>query len=176
MREILTTKARKEEANLHRDPITGTPGAHPLGTGTGAASGGIAGAVAGAAVAGPPGALVGGAIGAVAGGLFGKSTAESVNPTTEEAFWKTAYVEEPYYAEGKGYEYYAPAYRIGWEGRARFRGRQFDEVEAELRKDYDRFISEGAPDWQIGKQAARSAWDRADFTSTNPQIKLPLGS
>ena len=173
MRDILTTKAAKQEAKLHRDPITGTPGAHPLGTGAGAASGGIAGAVAGAAVAGPPGALIGGAIGAVAGGLFGKGAAESINPTAEEAFWKTAYVEEPYYVEGKAYEYYAPAYRIGWEGRARFPGRQFDEVEAELRKDYDRFISEGAPDWETGRQAALSAWKRVDFTATIPDIKLP---
>jgi hypothetical protein len=176
MREILMTKAGKEEAKLHRDPITGTPGAHPLGTGAGAASGALAGAAAGAAVAGPPGALVGGAIGAVAGGLIGKGAAESVNPTVEEAFWKTAYVEEPYYVEGKAYEYYAPAYRIGWEGRARFPGRQFDDVEAELRKDYDRFVSDGAPDWQIGRQAARSAWNRGDFTSTNPEIKRPPSS
>jgi hypothetical protein len=176
MREILTTKARKEEANLHRDPITGAPGAHPLGTGAGAASGGIAGAVAGAAVGGPPGALIGGAVGAVAGALIGKSAAESVNPTTEEQFWKTVYVEEPYYEEGKAFEYYAPAYRIGWEGRARFPGRQFDEVEAELRKDYDRFISEGAPDWETGRQAARSAWNRVDFTATNPDIKRQPGS
>lgn len=173
MREILTTKARKDEANLHRDPITGAPGAHPLGTGAGAASGGIAGAVAGAAVGGPPGALIGGALGAVAGGLFGKSAAESINPSAEEAFWKEAYVEEPYYVEGKAYEYYAPAYRIGWEGHMRFRGRQFEEVEAELRKEYDHFVSEGAPDWGIGRQAARSAWDRVDFTATSPGLRLP---
>lgn len=176
MRDILTTKAEKDEAKLHRDPITGTPGAHPLGTGAGAASGALAGAAAGAAVAGPPGALIGGAVGAVAGGLIGKGAAESVNPTVEEAFWKKAYVGESYYVEGKAYEYYAPAYRIGWEGRARFPGREFDEVESELRKEYDRFISEGAPDWQIGRQAARSAWNRLDFSSTNPAIKLPPGS
>lgn len=176
MREILTTKAAKQEAKLHRDPISGAPGAHPLGAGAGAASGAVAGAVAGAAVAGPPGALIGGAVGAVAGGLFGKSAAESVNPSVEEAFWKTAYVEEPYYMEGKAFEYYAPAYRIGWEGRARYPGRQFDAVEADLRKDYDRFLSDGAPDWQIGRQAARSAWNRLDFTRTSPDIRPPQNS
>ena len=168
-----TTKAEKDEAKLHRDPITGTPGAHPLGTGAGAASGALAGAAAGAAVAGPAGALVGGAIGAVAGGLIGKGAAESVNPTLEEAFWKTAYVEQPYYQEGKAYEYYAPAYRIGWEARERFPGREFDEVEVELRKSYDHFVSDGAPDWGIARQAARAAWDRVNFSSTNPDIKVP---
>jgi len=47
MTEIITTKVVSNEQDLNRDPITGTPGAHPLGTGTGAASGGVAGAVCG---------------------------------------------------------------------------------------------------------------------------------
>lgn len=45
----------------NRDPITGEPGSHPVGTGVGAAGAGLAGAAAGMAVGGP----VGGVIGAV---------------------------------------------------------------------------------------------------------------
>ena len=51
------------------DPLTGTPGAHPVGVGTGALGGAAAGAGIGTVVGGPVGALVGGAVGAVAGGL-----------------------------------------------------------------------------------------------------------
>jgi hypothetical protein len=64
------------------DPITGAPGAHPVGVGLGAAVGGIAaGAAAGTVAAGPLGTVVGAAVGAVAGGLGGKAVAEHFDPT-----------------------------------------------------------------------------------------------
>ena len=44
MAQIITKKVIANEEDLNRDPLTGTPGAHPLGTGAGAASGGVAGA------------------------------------------------------------------------------------------------------------------------------------
>ena len=62
------------------DPITKTPGAHPLGTGLGAAGGAAAGAAVGS-TAGPLGTLAGGVGGAIAGGLAGKEIAENANPT-----------------------------------------------------------------------------------------------
>lgn len=75
---------RKPDTNP--DPLTGAPGAHPVGTGLGAGGGGIAGAVAGATVGGPVGAVIGGVAGAVMGGLTGKGVAEAVNPTAEDAY------------------------------------------------------------------------------------------
>jgi uncharacterized protein (TIGR02271 family) len=69
-----------EKQNTNRDPITGEPRAHPVGTGAGAAAGGVTGAAVGMA-GGPIGAGVGAAVGAVAGGLAGKGTAEHFNPT-----------------------------------------------------------------------------------------------
>ena len=111
MMEIGTRKVVANEEDLNRDPLTGTPGAHPLGTGAGAASGAVAGSVAGLAVGGPVGGLVGAAVGAVAGGLAGKSAAELVNPTAEELFWKETFIREPYYVAGRTFEYYAPAFR-----------------------------------------------------------------
>lgn len=69
---------KKHDSNP--DPITGEPGAHPVGVAGGSTGGALAGAAIGA-VGGPVGAAVGGAIGAVAGGLAGKGVAESVNPT-----------------------------------------------------------------------------------------------
>jgi hypothetical protein len=73
---------RTERPESNPDPITGAPGAHPIGVGLGAAAGGIAaGAAAGTLAAGPIGTVVGTAIGAVVGGLAGKGAAESMNPT-----------------------------------------------------------------------------------------------
>jgi hypothetical protein len=162
MTETLTTNVSASETNLNRDPVSGIPGAHSVGAG--AASGGVAGAIAGTVVAGPLGAVIGAAVGAVTGGLMGMGVSELVNPSAEEEFWKEAHSKEPYFAQGRTYEYYAPGYRTGWEGRARFDGRKFEDVDAYLQADYERCKTSGAPDWQEAKLAARAAWDRIDHT------------
>ena len=151
---------RKGEPN--RDPISGAPGAHPVGTGAGAVAGAAAGAAAGTAVAGPVGTLVGGAIGAVAGGLAGKGIAEMVDPTEEDQYWREAHRDEPYYVEGREYDTdYAPAYRAGYEGRVKYDGRAFDEVEDDLAADYERFRGNDMT-WEEVRPASRAAWDRVD--------------
>ena len=77
----MNRKTKAGDKNIeNRDPITGEPGSHPVGTGAGALAGGAAGAAAGS-VGGPVGAAVGGAAGAVVGGLGGKAVAENFNPT-----------------------------------------------------------------------------------------------
>ena len=73
------------QAGTNLDPITGAPGAHPVGVGLGAAAGGIAaGAAAGTVAAGPVGTVVGAAVGAIAGGLGGKAVAEHFDPTVQK--------------------------------------------------------------------------------------------
>src|SRR5688572_12921231 len=81
---------RGKNKDANRDPISGEPGSHPVGTGVGAVAGGAAGAAAGAATgaavgtagAGPIGTAVGAAAGAIVGGLAGHGTAEGLNPTS----------------------------------------------------------------------------------------------
>jgi len=163
MTEIITKKVVANEGDLNRDPLTGTPGAHPLGTTAGATSGAVAGAVAGMAVGGPVGSVIGIAVGAVAGGLAGKSAAEAANPTAEELFWRETYIREPYYVKGKTFEYYAPGFRAGWEGRVRHDGRTFEAAEPELKVNYDLAKSELDPSWQDVRPAARAAWNRVDL-------------
>ena len=65
----------------NRDPITGEPGSHPVGTGVGATGGALAGAAAGS-LAGPAGTVAGMLIGAVVGGMGGKAVAERVGAAT----------------------------------------------------------------------------------------------
>lgn len=154
------SKADKKARN--RDPISGAPGSHPVGTAAGAVPGGIAGAAAGMAMGGPVGSVIGAAAGAVAGGLAGKGVAESIDPTLEEAHWKESYVREPYYVKGKPYDFYAPGFRAGWEGRQKYQGRTFEDSESQLSADYNRGKSARDPEWHEIKPAARSAWDRVD--------------
>lgn len=75
----MSAKDYQQDAN--RDPLTGEPRSHPIGTGVGAAAGGAAAGAAAGTVAGPIGTGIGAAVGAVAGGLAGKAAAEKFNPT-----------------------------------------------------------------------------------------------
>src|SRR5688572_24339341 len=118
------TKQKKAQAptspdapDRNRDPISGASGAHPIGTGAGAASGAVTGAAIGTVVGGPVGFAVGGAAGAVVGGLAGKGVAEVVNPTAEDTYWRANYASRPYSTAGTKYDTLQPAYRYGWESR-----------------------------------------------------------
>ena len=162
MTDIMTKKTVANENDVNRDPLSGATGSHPLGTGAGAVSGGIAGAAVGIAMGGPIGGVIGAAVGAVTGGLAGKSAAEAVNPTAEEQFWKETYIREPYYASGRAFEYYAPAFRAGWEGRVRHDGRSFEAAEPDLQAAYNSTKSELDPQWHDVRPAALAAWVRAD--------------
>lgn len=81
----INNENQNADADANRDPITGAPGAHPVGAGLGAAGGAGTGAAIGA-MGGPIGAGVGAVIGGVAGGLVGKEAGEAVNPTNPEDF------------------------------------------------------------------------------------------
>jgi len=146
----------------NRDPITGTPGAHPVGTGVGATGGALAGAAAGS-LAGPVGTVVGLVAGAVVGGLGGKAVAEAGNPTVEDAYWRENYKTRPYAQGDFTYdEDYRPAYQYGWESRKRFEGRKFDEVESDLGRDWERAKGRSRLGWENAKQATRDAWHRVE--------------
>lgn len=153
-------KDKTPDAN--RDPITGTPGAHPVATGVGAALGGaVAGAAAGS-IAGPVGTVVGTAAGAIAGGLAGKATGESIDPTVEEAYWRKQYPSRPYYSAETPFEDYAPAYRYGYECKSRCAGKTFDAVENDLRGGWEETKADSRIGWDKARLAARDAWDRAE--------------
>jgi hypothetical protein len=112
-------------------------------------------------VAGPIGTGVGAVVGGVAGGLLGKGAAEAVNPTVEEEYWRDNYSTRPYVTSGADFETYRPAYQYGWESYARHQGRRFDEVEPELRKDWET-RRDTKLTWDRAKEATRDAWHRVE--------------
>jgi hypothetical protein len=99
-------------------------------------------------------------VGGIAGGLAGKATAEAIDPTTEDAYWRDNYSKRPYYAKDVKYETYAPAYRQGWESPAKFPDKQFEEVEPDLRRDWEASEHNATLKWAKAKQASRDAWQR----------------
>jgi uncharacterized protein (TIGR02271 family) len=170
-------KKRRErgKGDANRDPITGAPGSHPVGTGLGAAAGGLAGAGAGAAIgagigtgaAGPVGTGIGAVAGAVAGAAGGHAVAESVNPTEEDAYWRENHARESYYRKDYAWDDYNPAYRTGYEGYSRWgqTHSNFDAAESDLRKDYESRRGVSRLDWESARPAAHAAWTRASSRS-----------
>lgn len=162
-------QAVKTSDNL--DPITGTPGAHPVGTGVGGTLGGIAAtAIAGTMVAGPVGTAVGMAVGVVLGGLAGKSVAEAVDPTAEEAYWRKEFPNRPYAEPASTYEDFDPTYRFGWEAFQRYSGLSWDDAKPHIRADWER-DRPGFP-WERAEAPIKDSWDRVAATRAGDNVSL----
>jgi hypothetical protein len=146
--------------DANRDPITGAPGSHPVGTGIGAVAGGVAAGAAAGTVAGPVGTVVGAAVGAIVGGLAGKGIAEMIDPTVEEAYWRDTYSTRPYVTAGSTFDDYLPAYRYGWSSYDKYEGRPFDEVEGELGRDWNTARGTSRLEWERAKHATKDSWQR----------------
>ncbi|MBA4148938.1 MAG: PRC-barrel domain-containing protein [Verrucomicrobia bacterium] len=153
--------SKKTTRDANRDPITGTPGSHPVGTGIGAAAGGAAAGAAVGSVAGPVGTVAGIAAGAVIGGLAGKGIAEAVDPTAEEAYWREHHSEQTFVRD-REFDEFGGAYRTGYEGYPRYAkgGRTFEQSEADLQRDYERNRGTSTLAWADAREAARAAWHK----------------
>ena len=149
---------RDKDANL--DPISGEPGAHPVGTGLGAAAAGAATGALGGAVGGPVGAAVGAVVGAVAGGLAGKGVAESVDPTEEDAYWRKNHATQSYATKDDDYAQYGPAYQYGYQSHSQHAGKPFADVESHLKQGWETVRGESKLDWEKAKHASREAYTR----------------
>ena len=163
--------------DLNRDPVTGEPGSHPIGTGIGAASFALAGAAIGTA-AGPVGTATGAVVGAIAGGIagafVGKEIAEYVNPTEVEAYWEYNYQSRPYVSKGEEYDSYRPAYRMGYDAVNRHKDKAFNEIESDLEGRWQS-QKNSSLSWDKAKNAARDSYE---YTSNlyrkrleDPEIK-----
>jgi len=159
-----STRGTDPDADANRDPITGAPGAHPVGTGLGALVGGAAAGAVTGTVAGPLGTVIGAAVGAIAGGLAGKGIAESIDPTIEDAYWRENYETRPYVDADRDYDDYGPAYGYGVSAFQRYPDQTFDAVEPELGRDWGTTRGTSSLDWNDAKHATRDAWQRLSDT------------
>ncbi len=157
------TRAAGDE---NRDPITGEPGSHPVGTGLGTAGGATAGGAIGAAVGGPVGAVVGAVVGGVAGAYGGRGVAEAVNPTVEEQYWRENHASQTYATDAYDYTHYAPAYRVGYEALGKYPGKHFDEIEDSVALDYEKHEPGSALPWDQARRASRAAWTKVSGVTT----------
>lgn len=147
------------------DPITNEPGAHPVETGVGAALGGTAVGAAAGAVAGPLGAGVGAVVGAIAGGLAGKSIGERIDPTLEDAWFREYSDARKGHKKGESCEAHRAAFRYGIDSYGQHAGKRFDEVEEDLKADWERAEhrdAQASPKlaWEQARGPARDAFER----------------
>jgi hypothetical protein len=95
-------------------------------------------------------------VGTAEGGTF--------NPSVHDIYWREAYSREPYYTADYTYDDYAPAYRAGYEAAGRYVGqnKRFDDVEPELRANYERIKGKSRLAWDDARVAVRAAWHRVE--------------
>src|SRR4051812_39998018 len=78
----------------------------------------------------------------------------------EESYWRNNWSTRPYVSADRGFEYYRPGYRYGFEAANRYRGRQWDEIEGDLRTNWDAYTHRGHSTWEHVKEAVRDGWNR----------------
>lgn len=89
-----------------------------------------------------------------------KATERQLDWASEETHWRQNYSSRPYVRADRGFNYYSPGYRYGYEAAHRFRGRDWKDVEPELRSGWDRYEHRGQSTWENIKDAVRDGWDR----------------
>jgi hypothetical protein len=151
----------KTKDDLNAGMLTGEPGSHPLGTGIGGVGGAVAGATIGS-MAGPLGTLIGGAIGAVAGGGAGHASAEALDPTREEAYWRAEHANTAYYNQAHDFDRdLHPAYAVGYANRHRYPAEaRFEDHEADLQRSWEQVKGDSNIQWTDARMASRDAWNR----------------
>lgn len=87
--------------------------------------------------------------------------------TQDDTYYRTHF-QSNYGTSGGSYDDYAPAYTYGSQMRSQYSGRQWDDVETNLRTDWEtRQGSATGSTWEKMKAAVRHGWDRmTDDTST----------
>ena len=88
----------------------------------------------------------------------GRST--TLDWTTEDEYWRNNYSSRPYVGSERNYERWQPGYRYGFESAQRHQGKNWNDVESNLRSDWDRYEHRGNSTWEQMKDAVRDGWDR----------------
>ena len=156
--------AKNERRDDKRDPLTGATGSHPVGTGVGAVAGGVAAGAAIGTVAGPIGTAAGAVAGAVVGGLAGRGIAEMIDPKAEDDYWRDNFSTRPYIDPSLTYDDYGPAYRYGVESYSQYHDRDFESMEPDLGRGWERAKDKSSLTWERAKHATKDAWRKVSDT------------
>lgn len=78
--------------------------------------------------------------------------------TDDDADYRSDF-DRRYANKGKKYEQYAPAYQFGntWAGNEKYRGREWSDVEPDMRRDWEK---QDQGTWEDFKDSVRHGWDK----------------
>jgi hypothetical protein len=88
------------------------------------------------------------------------ATKDQLTWNTEDTYWRENWRARPYAQADRGFDYYQPGYRYGFESASKYRGRKWNDVESDLRSGWDKYEHRGQSTWEHMKDAVRDAWDR----------------
>jgi hypothetical protein len=91
-----------------------------------------------------------------------KGSGSMLDWTNEDEYWRTNYRNRPYSSSNPDYDTWQPGYRYGFESAQRHQGRNWDDVEKDLRSGWDRYEHRGSSrsTWEQMKDAVRDGWNR----------------
>jgi hypothetical protein len=92
-------------------------------------------------------------------------TGTALDWKTEEDYWRTNYSNRPYVAANKDFEYWRPGYRYGYDSAMKYQGRNWNDIENDLRTGWDRYEHRGKAAWEQIKNAVRDGWNRVTGNS-----------
>src|SRR5687768_512600 len=87
-------------------------------------------------------------------------TGATLDWKTEEDYWRSNYSNRPYVGANKDFDYWRPGYRYGYESATKHQGRNWNDVENDLRTGWNRYEHRGKAAWEQIKDAVRDGWNR----------------
>ena len=83
-----------------------------------------------------------------------------INWDDEDKYWRTNYATRPYASGSTDYDRFRGGYRYGFESASRYKGRNWNDVEADLSRNWNTYEHRGTSTWEQIKDAVRDGWDR----------------
>lgn len=87
---------------------------------------------------------------------------ESGTATPAQVDFQSVYRDAPYYSAGRSWDDYAPAYRYGEDSQRKHAGKRFDELEAELSRNWESARDASRLGWVEARGAVEDAWHASE--------------
>jgi hypothetical protein len=86
---------------------------------------------------------------------------EEMDPAAEYAYWRERFAIRPYVEVGASFDDYGPAYVFGIHASAKYADRNFEDVEAELEREWHTVRGDSQLEWDRAREAASDSWEHS---------------
>lgn len=74
-------------------------------------------------------------------------------------YWRDHYSSRPYIKSNSPYSTYRDAYLFGYQAKTKHAGKTFEQVEADLKREWEQNRTDFQMTWEEAKEAVRDAWE-----------------